>query len=273
MPRRVRRAAGVADPPEVAPAGATGHPGGMRPGIRWLAYWLVVVGCFAFVAYVFVDSRHHQAGVDPGVATPQSTLAGGASPSATASPSPSPTTSSGPTTVLFVGESYEAGGAGVATRDTFARLVCAKLDWSCRYDAASGSGYLADPSYDHRLTAAGTGDAPDVVVVTSGRADLGLAGVRAATTRYLRDLAKRYPDSRLVVVEPFWNDDLSSTAMTRLRSDVHAAARGAHATWVASHGWVTTSMLAPGGLQLTRSGHQQLTRRMAGTLRTAVPDR
>lgn len=243
----------------------------MRPGIRWIAYWLVVVGCFAFVGYVFVDGRRAPTGVNTStVAAPRSTLAG---PQSTASPSASPTPSAGPTTALFVGDSYAAGTDGVARRSTLARLVCARLKWSCRYDAVRGSGYLAGPSYSSRLAGDDDdGEAPDVVVVTSGRADLDLAGVQKAANSYLDDVAERFPDAAVLVVEPFWNDDLASTAVTQLRAAVRAGVRDTDATWVPSQGWVQTSMLLPGGLQLTADGHKRLARQLADKLRTALPE-
>lgn len=183
-------------------------------------------------------------------------------------------------TVLFVGDSYTAGYAGVSPNATFACQVAAALQWQCRTDAQGGTGYTnpglrpdaadrATRTYGQRLalTAADLStDDPDWIVVTGGRNDIGRPGERAAAAAYLTALGVLWPRARLVVVEPWWTDTRAPAAVEELRDDVRSAARAAGALWIDTSDWLTPDLIGPDKVHPTPAGQARIADRLTEDL-------
>lgn len=216
-------------------------PDGMRR-TRWLGLWVAVALAVVVLAVVLLVATRPDA-----------------APIVAGTPSPGP---SARTSALFVGDAYVLG------RRSFARQTCVNLGWTCRIDGRAGSGYVAGTRYADRL-AADSGFRPDVVVVTGGRSDVGRAGVRAAVRRYVSAVGTRFPDADVVVVEPFWNDDVNYPEVTRTRTDVQLAAVMGGAAWIPTFNWIRGSAnFTGGGKDLTAAGDGVLAARLTTALRS-----
>lgn len=180
-----------------------------------------------------------------------------------------------PTAALFVGDSYTAGGGEVKASGTFASLTCDRMGWTCYKDAQGGTGYTTDgkvndPTFTPYLARLGHTRAslrPDVVVVSGGRNDIGAAGERAATRRYMAAVHTAFPKARLVVLSPFWNDDRPPPVLVEVREAVRAAAARQRADWVDTTGWLSPRLMGRDGVHPTAEGHYALAARLVTVLR------
>ncbi|MFI7589608.1 SGNH/GDSL hydrolase family protein [Spongisporangium articulatum] len=235
----------------------------MSSAARWTAFWVVVVGCLGFVAFV---ATH---GVKPPPA------ADGVLYSAPATTAASPTPTVDPTVALFVGDAYTVGSGTGSKPNSFASRACTTLKWTCYYDAQASSGYVTAGVQSNGTQSKTYGDrlkadkkyTPDVVVVSGGRADSGKAGVQAAATDYLEAVTKQFSDAKLVVLEPFWNNATPTQQIVAVRTAVQKAADAAGATYVSTTDWLTDAQIGPDGVLPTTSGHKALAKKLVAALR------
>ena len=116
---------------------------------------------------------------------------------------------------LFIGDSYVAG-AGVSDRQLrWTALASDELGWVEENRAEGGTGYFfavgdgdsRRPSFQE-AAAAVEGVDPDVIVVSGGRNDpADSEAYRTAVRGTIDNLQSRFPDARVVVVPPMWDDD------------------------------------------------------------------
>lgn len=183
----------------------------------------------------------------------------------------------GPPAVLFVGDSYTAGGGTVGAPFTFADLTCDRLGWSCYKDAQGGTGYTADgkvndPAYTPyagRLKRTRATVRPDLVIVSGGRNDVGASGEAAAVARYLSAARAAFPSARIIVLSPFWNDDRPPQVLRDVHTATRDGAARVAATWIDTTGWLDPSMMGPDDVHPTAAGHEQLARRLIIAVRAA----
>lgn len=193
-------------------------------------------------------------------------------PTAVATETPQPT-------VLFVGDSYTAGAAGIPSGRTFACQAAALLGWACLVDAQGGTGYVADghvnsttfTAYAGRLNADQARYSPDVVVVTGGRNDVRepAAAAAAAADRYARTVRAAFPKARLVLVSPFWTTSVLPPALAAVRDRLRIDASTLRSQFVDPSTWIAgrAGLIGPDGVHPTAAGHAYLARRLAATLR------
>lgn len=180
-----------------------------------------------------------------------------------------------PTTAVIIGDSYVAGGGDVSRPHTYTDVVCDQMGWACNVDAQGGTGYVADghANYDYfapyidRLGTTAKKYTGDYIIVTGGRNDIGAPGVEKAVRRYLRALHGSYPDARIIVVAPFWNQEPPPGTLTTVREATKGAAAMIHADWVNTTGWLTPDLMGPDNVHPTKEGHAELARRLIGWLR------
>jgi lysophospholipase L1-like esterase len=171
-----------------------------------------------------------------------------------------------PTVVLFVGDSYTAGGGQVGPPYTFAELVCAEKAWACYKDAQGGTGYTADgkvndPGYTPyvgRLARTKANIRPDVVIVSGGRNDVGSSREAKATAAYLSSVRAAFPKARLVVLSPFWGDARPPQVLLDVRRAVADAAVRVDATVINTNGWLAPELMGPDAVHPTKAGHRRL---------------
>jgi lysophospholipase L1-like esterase len=182
-----------------------------------------------------------------------------------------------PPAVLFIGDSYTAGGGTVSAPLTFADLTCDRLGWNCYKDAQGGTGYTAngkvnDPAftpYAGRLKRTRATVKPDVVIISGGRNDVGARGEAAAVTQYVTSVRAAFPGARLIVLSPFWNDDSPPEVLLDVRAATRTGAVRAGATWVDTTGWLDPSLMGPDDVHPLASGHEMIARRLAIAVRAA----
>jgi len=133
----------------------------------------------------------------------------------TAKPVPMPTSSPRPVT-LFIGDSYSAGAGASAEAKRWTTLSSKDLGWSEVNAALGGTGYLATAGKDgcgldycgtYLEAIAGVEKAePDVIVISGGRNDNARL-TQEVVEETIRSATARWPEARVVVTSPLWDDD------------------------------------------------------------------
>lgn len=150
------------------------------------------------------------------VGAPPATPASQATPSRTATRSASPTPSPTPTRprAVFMGDSYAAGTGGDGVRWT--TLVAKQLGWQEVNLGRAGTGYLTSVTGADAKSTCGKAEClsfpemvpqvvaqePTVVVVVSSTNTT--SDLSAVSLAMFRDLKKKLPDSRIIVMSPLW---------------------------------------------------------------------
>ncbi|MFG1927805.1 SGNH/GDSL hydrolase family protein [Cryptosporangium sp. NPDC048952] len=183
-------------------------------------------------------------------------------------------------TVLFIGDSYTAGHIGVKGSQTFARLAADQMGWICNIDAEGGTGYLADgrenstdfAPYIKRLARTRSQYLADYIVVSGGRNDLEVAGFESnfatAASRYLRALHEAFPDAKMFLLAPFWQNDNPPEALRQERAVIEAIAANVGATFINTSTWLNPKMISGDGIHPSLGGHRELADEMVSALRS-----
>lgn len=186
-----------------------------------------------------------------------------------------------PPAALMVGDSF-AEGTGATVGGGFAPQVCSQMGWTCNVEAEGGTGFVnnghtgegADPtkaSYGARLQADKGRYLADVAIVTGGRNDLSVPGDPVtAATEYLHALHAAYPQAKLVVVAPFWNDADPPAQLLNMRDAEKSTAAELGATFIdpLADGWtLRPDQLVADGVHPNQAGHDELARRLVAALR------
>lgn len=156
-----------------------------------------------------------------------------------ATPAASAGCASGGKIVSFIGDSYTAGveGDGGYSR-RFPALIGDDLDASVLIRASNGSGYAttgpADDALDYPGQAATVDPQSSVVVMSGSRNDMPAAAeqIEADTTRALASIKASAPSAKIVLIGPFWINNLPSDKILAVRDAVKASADKASITMV-----------------------------------------
>lgn len=185
--------------------------------------------------------------------------------------SSSPTSTSETVRVVFVGDSFTEGKGATSARTRWTALVSEREGWTEVNYGHAQTGYAQAgrtdscegepcPSFADVVDAVVEAD-PDIVVVAGGANDLDLSAEQRATAvrSTLGDLRRRLADTRIVVVNPWWDlrpqpDDL--LAHTELIRDT---AKEHDETWL----WTgqpldSEDLMTTGGIQPNDKGHRAL---------------
>ena len=189
-----------------------------------------------------------------------------------ASPSP------GQLVAAFYGDSYTRGTGASSPEHRWSSIVAAERGWFEFNPSVDGLGYVINrgfaPGGDLVGQIVDHDPPPDVVIVTMGLNDAFLAqadaeeleaAIRADFERFREEL----PDSRLVVVEPFWHQEERPSSLRRIIGWVRDAAADVGADhiagvsrWIEGHPeWMSADTVHPND-----DGYAEIARRMSSEL-------
>jgi lysophospholipase L1-like esterase len=186
--------------------------------------------------------------------------------------------------VLFVGASYTAGLGATPATDGYAFATARDLGWRAEVDGVPGTGYLnpgrsGAETFAARIAKIAPPIAPDVVVLQSGRNDLGypLASLRAAELSTIKLVQTRWPSAHLVVLGAIPAHVPVSSELQAVESTLKATATTAGAPFIDPIGqdWITTanqrSAAGPVPQHPGDVGYAYLATRLSDDLRTLLP--
>lgn len=134
---------------------------------------------------------------------------------------------------------------------------------------AEGLGPFTEPDRIAHVTR----DAPDLVIVQGGIADVGKPDVEPAAQSVFDQIRAGVPAARVVVLGPMSPPGLDTDAVTAVRDQIRTAAEQAGATFIdpIDEAWITDPALyAKDGINLTTEGHriygQNVAERVTGLL-------
>lgn len=140
--------------------------------------------------------------------------------------------------VVFLGDSYTVG-IGSEGPD-WPTTVSGALGWNAVNLAAGGTGYLTEAGVagcgkEHcgaylEQSASIEGE-PDIIVVSGGRNDVG-DGLEAAATALFTSLQERYPESTVIALSPWTDDDPPAEALTAATTAIRSAAEAAEVAYI-----------------------------------------
>ena len=217
--------------------------------------------------------------------TPSASAAGSptASPSATASPGPTASTApTRPLTAVMFGDSFVSGRGNDPGTPTAVQVAAQRLGWKATVLGGDGTAYTTGGKrggqpYAVRL-AREVRTAPDVLVLQGGASDTGATAeqLTEAATAVVRDLKRRFPRTKLVLLGPVGMEQPVDGQLVRVAGTLKAVARREKVPFVdpiALH-WVTEANHAgytsATGYYPNAAGHAYLGRRLAEVLRTLV---
>jgi acyl-CoA thioesterase I len=167
--------------------------------------------------------------------------------------------------VAFLGDGYTSGStSGGQGQANYTALLASKDGWKVTTDAVYGSGYSAKPALETRLQKV-VAAAPQVVVVTAGRADdqSDPAAVGTAATKLYGDLKAKLPQAKVVVIGPMYLGAQVPADVTAARDSIRDAATTAQLPFVdpiAAKWFVGSDQdgIAANKLDLNDKGQQRL---------------
>lgn len=143
---------------------------------------------------------------------------------------------------LFIGDSYTAG-TGASSKDVrWSTLVSKELGWLEHNEARGGTGYVMTnglagcgqdycPNYPEAIAASTV--TPSIVIINGGRNDGETPAGYTDSVRATIDAAKaKWPEAKIVVTSPMWDDDTMPEWMTGTIAAVKDAATATGATYV-----------------------------------------
>jgi hypothetical protein len=179
--------------------------------------------------------------------------------------------------VLFVGDSFPAGSGAATKEDSASCLAASAMEWTCHVDAQAGTGFVAngrasDPSYaaliDRLPRTRAISGVVDVVIVDAGRNDRGFADdqLKSAITAYLGGVRNLWPESELVVIEPYFLDSVAPLFRAPVLDHLEDETKrlGGHVISPQQEGWIDP---VAENRNPDAAAHQRLGRRLAGSLR------
>ena len=178
--------------------------------------------------------------------------------------------------VAFYGDSYTLGTGASDPSKRWSRIISAERGWVEHNDSVNGLGFVnhrgsTPPDYsDDDLVPLAIAAEPDILFITMGlndnfsmpdRAD----DIRSAIRTDFATLREALPDTRIVVVEPFWYTDARPDSVEQIISWVRTEAGTIGADWVpgASH-WIQghPEWMADDGLHPNDAGYAAMAERM-----------
>jgi lysophospholipase L1-like esterase len=179
--------------------------------------------------------------------------------------------------VAFYGDSYTLGTGASSPSKRWSTIVCAQRGWNEFNPSVNGLGFVNNrrPDVDLPAQIIALEPQPQIVFVTMGLNDNFSYGyvsddrIRDAIADDFARLTAALPDTRFVVVEPFWYTDARPASVGIITGWVRESADAAGADWIpgASH-WIEhhPEWMAPDGLHPNDDGYAEMARRMDAAL-------
>jgi lysophospholipase L1-like esterase len=203
---------------------------------------LLLLTCAVAAGVVYVighDPRIPNAGKTPGFtpSLPTPTPSGlspsrqQTSPSST-DPSSSTGSAQATTKITFLGDDYTVGRGAKSRSKSWTELLAKRLDVAVTAVGESDAGYAkkspAGKTYS-ALVAQVAASAPDLVVVSGGRNDVGddPNTLRSAAHGLFAKLHHKLPHARLIAIAPWWGDSPHPQALTAVDDAVRSGVRAA----------------------------------------------
>lgn len=201
--------------------------------------------------------------------------------SATATSTPSPASTTSPPAAVrravFFGDSFVAGRGLQKGQLTAVQVAAKQLGWDATLLPGDGSGFTTGGTrgshpYSARLKALTT--APTVLVLQGGAADTSAsaAALTAAADAVLKDLATRFPSTRVVMLGPVAMEQPQDGQLVRVDGTLREVAAAHHVTYLdpIALRWINPSN-APGftaatGFYPNAAGHAFLGHKIAAAL-------
>ncbi|MGD8194411.1 SGNH/GDSL hydrolase family protein [Herbiconiux sp. P18] len=178
--------------------------------------------------------------------------------------------------VSFYGDSYTLGTGASDPSKRWSSVIAADRGWTERNHSVNGLGFVnhrqsTPPDYAaDDLVTLSIADDPDILFITMGLNDnfsmpARAEAIRSAIGTDFATLREALPDTRIVVVEPFWYTDDRPDSVEQIISWVKAEAGVIGADYIpgASH-WIEghPEWMAADGLHPNDDGYAAMTERM-----------
>jgi len=183
------------------------------------------------------------------------------------------------TYVAFYGDSYTLGTGASDPSKRWSTIICAERDWVEFNPSVNGLGFVNNRGTfgDGDEPSEVIGNDPDILFITMGLNDnfayTNGAGdqVKAQITKDFDRLKQALPDTRFIVVEPFWYADQRPESVAIIIGWVKDAAAAIDADYIpgASH-WIEghPEWMAADGLHPNDEGYAAMAKRMDAELVT-----
>lgn len=177
--------------------------------------------------------------------------------------------------VAFYGDSYTLGTGASDPAKRWSTITCKERGWTEVNPSVNGLGFVNNRSSGVDLPAEIIASNPEIVFVTMGlndnfSFDLAADDIRTQIGVDLHRLKDALPDTRFVVVEPFWYTDERPASVETIIGWVRAAATEIGADYIggASH-WIEghPEWMAGDGLHPNDAGYAEMAARMDGELK------
>jgi lysophospholipase L1-like esterase len=173
----------------------------------------------------------------------------------------------------FYGDSYTLGIGATAQEKRWSTIICRDRGWQEFNPSVNGLGFVrnrAGTDLPGEIIAA----QPDILFITMGLNDnFGWdekEKIRTQIDQDLNRLKPALPDTRFIVVEPFWYTDDRPESLAVISGWVMAAAANIHAEYIAgaSH-WIEhhAEWMADDGLHPNDAGYAQIAAEMDAALK------
>ena len=209
------------------------------------------------------------------VVTPTATPTPSATPSPTSSPS---AVAAKPVTAVLFGDSFVSGRGVPPGTPTALQVAARKLRWKATVRGGDGTAYTTGGKrggqpYAARLAREVT-SAPDVLVLQGGASDTGATPeqLTQAATQVVRDLRRRFPRTKLVMLGPVAMEQPPDGQLVRVANTLKAVARREKVPFIDPIGqhWITEAnhagYTAATGFYPNAAGHAYLGSRLAEEL-------
>lgn len=127
---------------------------------------------------------------------------------------------------VFIGDSYTYGAGRSSEAASFPHVLSGMRDWQVVSLARGGTGYATSatfngcgarycPTYREVIPEA-VAAAPDLVIVSGGRNDLGTPGLERGVERFFDELRAALPSATIYVTSPLWGAEAAPASLERL---------------------------------------------------------
>ena len=182
---------------------------------------------------------------------------------------------SGQAVAAFYGDSYTRGMGASDPSRRWSTVISEDRGWAEFNPSVDGLGFVNNRQFlDNDLVDLIVAEEPDILIVTMGLNDnfsmpSRSVDIEAAITEDLETFANELPETRLVVVEPFWYTDERTSSVDTIINWVENAAQTVDADYIpgASH-WLEghPEWMADDGIHPNDQGYAEIAARMGNAL-------
>ena len=181
-----------------------------------------------------------------------------------------------PTRVAFYGDSYTLGTGASDPAKRWSSIICEDRGWSEFNPSVNGLGFINNRSTvgEGDLPSLVIADDPDILFITMGlndnfSYDRAASTIEAQITDDFSRLRDALPNTRIIVVEPFWYTDERPASVEVIIGWVRDAAAAIDADWIpGASRWIEghPEWMAADGLHPNDDGYAEMARRMHAEL-------